>query len=531
MSRRVLAIGLDAAEPSLLEEWCEAGELPVLTRLRAAGAYAPLRHREICRSETLWTMVQTGCEPERTGYWLQQRFDPQAYAMTPFAPYEFRDIPPFYALGETRRVIAFDIPQSRPSPNVSGTQVIAWGVHSPMHPFAIHPPELGEHLRQAYGPHPSAAVHYATLWRRSEVERLYRPLLLGAQRRAHICLDLMQGNEWDLCVVVFAETHLGGHYLSHVHDRTHPYHRPGEPDLLLDVYRAVDAALGQIVAAAPPDTHVVVFSAHGIETSSADLPSSVFLPELLYRHSFPGRCGLVDRRAASLPPIEQHPPRGWVASIWNDRAGASAWRRLAGRHLPLGLAYRLERLAGLPELPRHPLAASDGHQPPLWYQPAWPQMKAFALPSFSEGYVRINLRGREAAGIVEPAEYDALCKEISDMLRELVDPRSGESLVENIVRPRRSPQDTDRRLPDPDLIVVWKGRTADVVDSPRLGRIGPLPLHRAASHSTRGFVTLTGPDITPQTVLPEGRPVDLAPTILRLLGVTPPEYMDGRSLV
>jgi predicted AlkP superfamily phosphohydrolase/phosphomutase len=86
MTRRVLAIGLDGAEQQLIERWSEAGLLPTFGRLRESGAYARLHHIDACRSETLWTMVQTGCLPQKTGYWLLHRFDPDSYTVAPFAP-------------------------------------------------------------------------------------------------------------------------------------------------------------------------------------------------------------------------------------------------------------------------------------------------------------------------------------------------------------------------------------------------------------------------------------------------------------
>jgi predicted AlkP superfamily phosphohydrolase/phosphomutase len=48
----------------------------------------------------------------------------------------------------------------------------------------------------------------------------------------------------------------------------------------------------------------------------------------------------------------------------------------------------------------------------MWYQPAWPRMEAFALPSFSEGYVRLNVRGRERDGIVDPADFGRTADEV-----------------------------------------------------------------------------------------------------------------------
>ena len=39
---RVLAIGLDSIDPDLLQRWCDAGDLPVLRRLRDRGMHGRL---------------------------------------------------------------------------------------------------------------------------------------------------------------------------------------------------------------------------------------------------------------------------------------------------------------------------------------------------------------------------------------------------------------------------------------------------------------------------------------------------------
>jgi predicted AlkP superfamily phosphohydrolase/phosphomutase len=45
-------------------------------------------------------------------------------------------------------------------------------------------------------------------------------------------------------------------------------------------------------------------------------------------------------------------------------------------------------------------------------------MPAFALPSFYDGRIRINLRGRERRGIVDPSRYEQTCAELETLLRE-----------------------------------------------------------------------------------------------------------------
>ena len=61
-------------------------------------------------------------------------------------------------------------------------------------------------------------------------------------------------------------------------------------------------------------------------------------------------------------------------------------------------------------------------------------MPAFALPSFYDGRIRINLRGRERHGIVDPSRYEETCRDLETLLRECRDPRTGEPVVDSFER-------------------------------------------------------------------------------------------------
>jgi predicted AlkP superfamily phosphohydrolase/phosphomutase len=157
-------------------------------------------------------------------------------------------------------------------------------------------------------------------------------------------------------------------------------------------------------------------------------------------------------------------------------------------------------------------------------------MKAFALPTFANGHIRINLEGREGNGIVSASEYEDICHELTQILYRLQDARTGKPLVKQVVRTRNSATDNDPKHPDSDLIVLWHEQITDVVDSPDVGRIGPVTHFRAGTHWNRGFFIAKGPGITPASNLPDGESVDIAPTILELMGATSPDYFDGKSL-
>src|SRR6188474_2807722 len=87
MNQRVVSIGLDAADPDLLDRWLAAGELPNLARLRAAGAYCRFENTADYESEAApfsstegsWVALQAGVKPDKTGYWETVAYDARNY--------------------------------------------------------------------------------------------------------------------------------------------------------------------------------------------------------------------------------------------------------------------------------------------------------------------------------------------------------------------------------------------------------------------------------------------------------------------
>jgi predicted AlkP superfamily phosphohydrolase/phosphomutase len=536
MSHSVIALGLDAADPVLLERWMDAGHLPNLHRLRQRGAYARLAALDYCRAEASCATLLTGCHPAKHGMWTPTRFEPGDYSVRDVS-YDYREYPPFYALGEDYRVAVFDMPQTVFSTRVHGIQVLGWGGHAPRTPSDSRPTGLFQELTSRYGPHPALNKdHLPTIGDRHAVDRLKDALLTGIQRRGAICRDLLARERWDLFLTYFGEVHSAQHLFWHISQPDHPLHavfRRDGWDPLLEIFQAVDREIGSLIAAVPRDARLVVFSDHGMESNCTDLPSMVFLPELLYRASFPETRGLSGGRVGtpSGPMLVPSESVSWRSAVWAHKHDPNPVTAFLRRRLPtVFFHYTIEKRLGDTRLPLCPDDCPMGSHPPMWYSPAWPRMKAFALPTFSEGYVRINLRGREAAGIVEPSEYDRVCDEVVAMISEVTNARTGEPLVHRVVRTRSGPDDRDPRRPDPDLIVLWRSSPADVVDSPTLGRIGPLPFNRSGSHVHRGFLLAAGPSIPTGAVMPSGQAVDIAPTILALMGAPIPSYCDGAPI-
>jgi predicted AlkP superfamily phosphohydrolase/phosphomutase len=545
MKKPVIAIGLDAADPSLIEQWMDRGHLENISRLREQGTYARLENLDYYRAETPWTTFLTGCSPQKTGYWSPIKFYPETYDAKLVEAYDFKEYRPFYALGDDFRVAVFDMPHAQVVDGVNGIQVMAWGAHSPQGPSASQPASLLQEIIDKHGSHPGLHNDHANCFDRAALERLQGILETGIARRAEICKDLLQQEQWDLFLTIFGETHAAGHFMWHLSQPDHPLYETlgekGANDRMLAVFKAIDRAIGEILTAAPEDAHIIVFSAHGMGTNVMDVPSGTFLPEFLYRYSFPGRYGIAKGEAGTpvADPITQCKKNSWAWEVWSSKDDPNPLRRFLRREAPYRVFKRIEPFLGSspqPDLvsPQKLNEQSNpmSFQPAEWYKPCWSKMKAFALPSFSEGYVRINLQGREAQGIVAPEDYEAVCDEISQKLYALKDARTGTPMVKRIVRMRQSPSDRDPKLPDADLAVIWQEEyAADTVDSPEYGRIGPVPHFRTGSHRAEGFFIGKGPGIEAGSNLPVSRSFDLTPTILQLMDAPIPAHCEGKSLI
>ena len=555
MSWPIIAIGLESADPALLEHGITSGYLPNLADLYRQGAYGRLSNVEHHVPETEWTTFLTGCLPQKTGYWRPLQFCPATYDIgLPVRPYDFEEYPPFYALGPDRRVAVFDMPQTTLSDQVNGLQVLAWGSQDPQVPSTSQPASLLSKLTGEFGRHPAFMRCFGdNWWDQTYLKFLLKALKVGLSRRSAIYREMLQQEPWDLFLTVLSESHSAGHNFWHL-SRPDPTHYgsvtslPDSEDPLLEVFQAIDQTLGEVLAQVPESAYVLVFSTLGMDQNSTEVPSMLFLGELLYRFSF-GQAAIAPGHLHQPPPPPIQPNRStWSEQVWQLKYDPNWLRGWLRRQAP-GKLHRLIR-----KLDRQKQTASDGHsegqpaqlgdpqvladqgmrlawQPASWYRPLWPQMQAFALPSFSDGFIRINLQGREAEGIVPVEAYDDLCQQLTHLLYDLKNARSGQPLVQQVIRTRKSPMELDPHLPDADLVVVWGDRPCDVADSPTLGRIGPVPMRRSGGHRPGGFLLARGPGIQPGTRLPPGHAVDLPATILSLMGEPIPSYYDGKPLL
>ena len=169
----------------------------------------------------------------------------------------------------------------------------------------------------------------------------------------------------------------------------------------------------------------------------------------------------------------------------------------------------------------------------------WSKTKAFSLGSY--GGIYLNLIGHEPHGTVEPgSEAEELYRQISAGLENLRDPVTGDRVVERVHR-KHEIYWGDYLDYAPDLVVEWRNYEYDCrqrfgteetevfTDEITFGDLQDSQT-MSAVHRLYGTLMLRGSHVRQGFALEGAQIIDLAPTILYLLGQPVPKSMDGRVL-
>jgi predicted AlkP superfamily phosphohydrolase/phosphomutase len=474
---KVLVVGLDSADPTLLLRWCDSGELPVLQSLRERGAWGALASPPAMGDEASWATFWTGLTPERHGRFFYRQVVPGSYAFRR-AVAEDAHAPPFWeAISRAgRRVAVVDVTKSPVTTELSGIQLADWRTHGREGATRSTPPELAADVLERFGDDPMD--RYGTPGYMCLGDKLPREsyplyvsgLLYSLRQKAAYSRELLGQGGWDMFLTVFKESHCVAHQCWHLSDPSHPAYdvelaeEVGNP--VKRVYQALDQELGELLEMVSPDTRVIVFSDMGMEANATGehLLEAVLL-----------------RRERSLPLSLLH-----RASLWGQGSKNRRVRRFARRTL-----VRSRRFRTAFQVPHNEVA----------------------------GAIRVNVVGREPEGRIQPgAELERFCSELSRDLLQLVDPKTGRRLVDEVIRTDAPSDGTPTGMPD--LLVVWN-RDAPItaVASSRLGRVRvPSRDWRSGNHVADGVFFCVGPGVSAGQ-LDGASLTDLAPTTATLLGV------------
>ena len=393
------------------------------------------------------------------------------------------------------------------SRRINGLHLTNWGAHATKTARASSPESLLGDIDGLFGRHPVGDCD-AVDENPKALHDLRRRTLAGLRLHGELFRWLMEKEPWDIFFAGFSAPHCIGHHFWHYMDPDHPRHDPLDPHKLKDtievIYRALDDEIAKILTLAGNNIQCLIVAGHGMGPM---YHASWHLNEILDLLGY----GQASKRGLTTRKIRE--------------AHVNPWRLLK-MILPGKVQYAIK--AVLPQRLQDELIFR-------WYagERHWAGRRALAVPNNdSVGAIRINVVGRDKYGIVQPGEeYERVCREISDALYEIRDPKSGRKVVKHVTFTHQEYQGPylDQL---PDLTVLWD--QSFPWDSVQSVRFGTLHLRRqdarSGSHSPHGFLLMHGPGV------PAGRAVyghsiyDIAPTVLQLAGIPIPRHMDGTPL-
>lgn len=510
MTASVLVVGLDAAEATLIEAWAARGDLPHFKALIARAAAYKVANSLRTLPGAIWPELVTGVSSGRHAeYYHPAQLHSGEAERRPIVADEVDGARYYWthAARAGRSVAALDMPQTVLSPVAGPVQLLEWGLHDRHLGAGATPEDFANRVRARYGTHPitSCDLHGQTAQGYGD---LLARLKEGASRKAALLEDTLRSAHFDLFTATFSECHCVGHQFWHFQDPAHPWHgRDASHDFenaILDVYRRIDDGLGRLIAAAGETADIVVLTSHGMGLYTG---GPYILQELL------ARMGLSSARDSGLARFarglqkSQNPIAGAVRAVVRNTIGTRALRKAQAEVGAL----------------RQPLRD--------------PRTRAIDVPNNRCGAVRLNLKGREPFGEVAPGNEEmAILADIREALAALRDPGTGEPIVAETITAREA-FGADHHPDVPDLMVVFRDDLGILNDafSPRFGHIhAPVyrrDLPRSGDHTTQSRIWLAGPRVGTPRFECRGNVLDLAPTVLDLLGLDPAPGMDGHSLL
>jgi predicted AlkP superfamily phosphohydrolase/phosphomutase len=504
----VLVVGLDGATFDLMLPWIEQGHLSHLGRILRSGARSRLESTIPPITPCAWSSFMTGKNPGKHG--LFDFIEPDAKGGFQFTNASFRD-------GETiwgclsrhgRRVGVVNVPMTYPPEPVNGFLVS--GLDTPHeHSAYMYPVEIRQELKDAGIRYRIDQQHLGNMRTNARRKQQLASIFEAETSRTAALQKLSENRECDFRMIVYGATDQVQHHFWHFMDETHDkYDADGAKEFrhaIRDTYMHCDEQLGLLLDECDDDTIVIVMSDHGFgPMSNVRLRMNQILRD----------AGLLTFDEAAAPGKMKQAVAGWLDRLLRSTLSSDMKRTIAGLFPRLRVWFE-----NLDE------AKID-----------WTKTSAYVNEAYrSSPAIWLN-RLQDAS---EP-EIRRMRDDIEHLLLSLVDPKTGGSVISNCHRPQNI-YHGPHTAKAPDLLPSW-WEDGFLLDQSVAGPNGPPAVERstapleggvefAASHRLDGVLMMSGGPIRPEFEFENARIIDVAPTVLYLMGMPIPDDMDGRVLV
>jgi predicted AlkP superfamily phosphohydrolase/phosphomutase len=510
---KVLIFGLDGATFDLMLPWIAEGCLPTLGKLVQGGAWGPLRSTIPPITPCAWSSFMTGKNPGKHGLFDFAQPVPNSYRLQ-FLNASFRRGETLwgYASRLGKRVGIVNVPMTYPPEPVNGYLISGMDTPSERSPFT-HPNQLLPELRSQGLDYRLDLRYLGNMRSDAQRDRCLAELKEIETTRSRALRWLHRKYPADLTMIVHMATdtvqHHFWHYMDERHDKYETRGAERYRHAIRDIYVHLDGLIASMLQEVDDETVVVLMSDHGFgPTSNVRIRLNQALE----------RAGLLAFRQA-----------GPVGRLRRRLLGALSelLRGTLSPRFKTFLARAFPRLRVWGES-----AGSAGLD--------WRRTVAFTNEAFRPPSIWLNRADRFPEGTVTAEGLEAALRATEAALLGLRDPQTGEAVISHVYRTCQE-YDGPYASMAPDLVPSWwedgflqetsmPGGPAEAVversSSPIKGGV-----EFAATHRLDGVFAVYGGPVRRGQEIAGARIIDVAPTVLYLLGLPIPEDMDGQPLL
>ncbi len=293
--RRVLILGLDCGEPSLIFRQYR-DELPNLKRLASAGVWGELESVIPPITVPAWSCALTSQDPGQLGvYGFRNRAD-HSYEKMSIANARAIHAPAVWDyIGQAgKQSVLVGVPPSFPPKPIQGASVGCFLSPNAQAKFT-YPDELRQEIARI---EPNYMVDVPG-FRNEDRQALLAKIYEMTEGHFKVVRHLLQTRPWDFFMFVEIGVDRLHHGFWKYHDAAHPRHEPGNAlqNSIHDYYVWLDKEIGRVLELVDDDTAVIVMSDHGAKKMDGGIALNEWLIDQGYL--------VLEEKPSGIVPLEK----------------------------------------------------------------------------------------------------------------------------------------------------------------------------------------------------------------------------------
>lgn len=505
---KVLVIGIDGATFRLMRPLMNQGYMPFLCEVEQQGALGTLTTIYPPVTAPAWSSFMTGKNPGKHGVYEFLHRKRGTLEQVPVNAGMLGSQTLWEMMSDHgKKMVVVSVPLSYPPFKVNGTLMSDFLAPKGARDLS-YPAELLKEVEDKFGEY---LLYHKQVYTKDNVANVLAELEEHTAYRQRVAEYLMQRDPWDFCMVYFEGTDRLQHELWHVIDPSHPMHDQRESAQFAErtrsYFRALDQDVRHLVNLAQridPETTVILMSDHGFGAIHKFVNFNIWLLNegfLQLKRDIPTQLKRVLFNLGFTPSL------GYKVSM---NFG------FANLRLSQGMTNRNKIL----DLVRRAFLSFNNVD--------WERTRAFSTGNY--GQIFVNIKGREPYGSVEVRDFATVRSQIVRALDKLRDPQTGEKVVARIYEPSEifwgSFVDD---APDVAFLLAENYKALGTLEFAS-NRVVEPAFGNSGDHRMDGFVGMIGPRIKPGVRLADANIMDVAPTILYLMGLPIPSDLDGKVI-